>query len=142
MLAANEQELIIEVRRGSNEAFRVLVQTHMKHAYDIVYSILGDHDDADDVTQEVFVSVYRSFPKFRGESEFGTWLFRIVKNCALNRLKQEKKIQRREVELADLKMRTLVTSNSSCVEQNDHYTARQYFHGQVYVLVECVDLSP
>ena len=100
MPAANEQELIIEVRRGSHDAFRVLVQTHMKQAYDIAYSILGDHDDADDVAQQAFVNVHRSLQKFRGESEFGTWLFRIVKNCALNRLKQKKRKQRRDVELA------------------------------------------
>jgi RNA polymerase sigma-70 factor, ECF subfamily len=100
MPAANEQELIIEVRRGSHDAFRVLVQMHMKQAYDIAYSILGDHDDADDVAQEAFVNVYRSLPKFRGESEFSTWLFRIVKNCALNRLKQKKRKQRRDVDLA------------------------------------------
>jgi RNA polymerase sigma-70 factor (ECF subfamily) len=100
MPASNEQELLIEVKRGSHDAFRVLVQTHMKPAYDIAYSILGDHDDADDVAQETFVNVHRSLTKFRGESDFDTWLFRIVKNCALNRLKQRKKKQRREVELA------------------------------------------
>jgi RNA polymerase sigma-70 factor (ECF subfamily) len=100
MPAANEQELIIEVRRGSHDAFRVLVQMHMNQVYDIAYSILGDHDDADDVAQEAFVNVHRSLPKFRGESEFSTWLFRIVKNCALNRLKQKKRRQRRDVDLA------------------------------------------
>lgn len=100
MPAAHEQELIIEVRRGSHDAFRALVQRYMKQAYDVAYSILGNHDDADDVAQEAFVSVHRSLATFRGESEFGTWLFRIVKNCALNRLKQKRRKQRREVDLA------------------------------------------
>jgi RNA polymerase sigma-70 factor, ECF subfamily len=100
MPAAREQDLIIEIKEGSHDAFRVLVQTHMKQVYDIAFSILGDHDDADDVAQEAFVNVHRSLAKFRGDSEFGTWLYRIVKNCALNRLKQRKRKQRREVELA------------------------------------------
>jgi RNA polymerase sigma-70 factor (ECF subfamily) len=100
MPAAHEQELIIEVKRGSHDAFRLLVQRYMKQAYDIAYSILGNHDDADDVAQEAFVKVHRSVATFRGDSEFGTWLFRIVKNCALNRLKQQKRKQRREVDLA------------------------------------------
>lgn len=72
----------------------------MRQAYDVAYSILGDHDDADDVAQEAFVNVHRSLPGFRGDSDFATWLFRIVKNCALNRLKQRKRKQRREVDLA------------------------------------------
>lgn len=106
MRAANEKDLITEVRQGSHDAFRVLVQTYMKQVYDVAYSILGNHDDADDVAQESFVNVHRSFAKFRGESAFSTWLFRIVKNCALNRLKQRTRKQRREVELtiADTEM--------------------------------------
>ncbi len=99
MADTRAQDLIVEVRRGSNSAFRVLVQMHMRQAYDIAYGILGDHDDADDAAQEAFVNVYRSLARFRGDADFSTWLFRIVKNCALNRLKQRKRKQKREVEL-------------------------------------------
>ena len=118
MPAANEQELIIEVKRGSHDAFRALVQTHMKQAYDIAYSFLGDHDDADDVAQEAFVNVHRSLATFRGDSDFGTWLFRIVKNCALNRLKQRKRKQRREVELA-IADNEMVSMNAGIVSTED-----------------------
>jgi len=100
MSAAQEQELIAEVTRGNHGAFRELVQTHMKMAYDIAYSLLGNHDDADDVAQEAFVNVHRSLAKFRKESDFKTWLFRIVKNGALNRLKQTKRRRNREVDLS------------------------------------------
>ncbi len=100
MPVADEQVLITNVRQGSHEAFRVLVETYMKQAYDVAFSILGNHEDADDVAQEAFVRVHRSLASFRGESAFSTWLFRIVKNCSLNRLKQRKRKQGREVELA------------------------------------------
>ena len=100
MPAADEQELVNNVRQGSHDAFRVLVQTYMKQSYDVAFSIVGNHDDADDVTQEAFVRVHRSIASFRGDSGFGTWLFRIVTNCSLNRLKQRKRTQRREVDLA------------------------------------------
>lgn len=115
---ANAQDLIEEVRRGSQNAFRVLVQTHMKQAYDVAYGILGDHDDADDVAQEAFVNVHRSLDRFRGEAEFATWLFRIVKNCALNRLKQKKRKQRREVELA-FADREITTINAGVKDAED-----------------------
>ena len=100
MPAADEFELINNVRQGNHDAFRVLVQTYMKQAYDVAFSIVGNHDDADDVTQEAFVKVHRSIATFRGDSGFSTWLYRIVTNCSLNRLKQSKRKQRREVELA------------------------------------------
>jgi RNA polymerase sigma-70 factor (ECF subfamily) len=100
MPAADEQALILEARAGSHDAFRVLVHKHMKEAYDVAYSIVGNHDDADDIAQESFVKIHRSLARFRGESEFATWLFRIVKNGALNRLKQRKRKEKREVELA------------------------------------------
>jgi RNA polymerase sigma-70 factor, ECF subfamily len=118
MPAAHEQDLISEVTKGSHDAFRVLVQTHMKQAYDIAFSILGDHDDADDVAQEAFVNVHRSVAKFRGESDFDTWLFRIVKNGALNRLKQKKRKQRREVELAAVD-NEMVSMNAGVVSSED-----------------------
>jgi len=118
MPAASEQELITEVRTGSRDAFRVLVQTHMRQAYDIAFSILGDHDDADDVAQEAFVNVHRSLSGFRGESDFSTWLYRIVKNCALNRLKLRKKKQRREVELA-IADEELISVNEGIAKSDD-----------------------
>lgn len=118
MPAADEQELINNVRQGSHDAFRVLVQTYMKQAYDVAFSIVGNHDDADDVTQEAFVKVHRSIVAFRGDSGFSTWLFRIVTNCSLNRLKQRKRKQRREVELAvaDLEV---VSMNAGIVNTED-----------------------
>lgn len=118
MPAANEQDLITEVRQGNHDAFRVLVQSYMKQAYDIAYSILGNHDDADDVAQESFVNVHRSVAGFRGESEFSTWLFRIVKNCALNRLKQRKRKQEREVDLTTVDSE-MVGVNAGIVNLDD-----------------------
>ncbi|MBI3003952.1 MAG: hypothetical protein HYY49_00875 [Ignavibacteriales bacterium] len=56
----NEQQLIQQVREGNHEAFRELVQRHMKQAYNVAYGLLTDHDDADDVSQEAFVKVHRN----------------------------------------------------------------------------------
>ncbi len=118
MPAADEQELINNVRQGSHDAFRVLVQTYMKQAYDVAFSIVGNHDDADDVTQEAFVKVHRSIAAFRGDSGFSTWLFRIVTNCSLNRLKQRKRKQRREVDLA-VADHEVVSMNAGIVNTED-----------------------
>ena len=118
MPVADEQDLIIDARQGSHEAFRLLVEKYMKQAYDVAFGILGNHDDADDVTQEAFVNVHRSITRFRGDSGFSTWLFRIVTNCALNRLKQRKRKQRREVDLA-LADQELVSFNAGALSAED-----------------------
>ncbi|HEX9829219.1 MAG TPA: RNA polymerase sigma factor [Bacteroidota bacterium] len=99
MPVADVQQLIEKAQDGSHEAFRILVERHMKQAYNLAYGFLHDHDDAQDVTQESFVRAYQSIASFRVESEFGTWLYRIVHNTALNRLRQRKTILGRSVGL-------------------------------------------
>ena len=69
----------------------------MRGAYDVAYHFLGSHDDAQDTAQEAFVRVHRSLGSFRGDSEFGTWLYRIVTNLSMNRLRGKKSRARFEV---------------------------------------------
>src|ERR1041385_1761022 len=97
MPAADERQLILDVQEGSHDAFRLLVERYMKQAYTVAYGFLRDHDDAEDVAQESFVRVYRSIRSFRGDSEFGTWLYRIVMNLSLNRIQQKKHKAQKEV---------------------------------------------
>jgi RNA polymerase sigma-70 factor (ECF subfamily) len=98
MPAADERQLILDVQEGSHDAFRLLVERYMKQAYTVAYGFLRDHDDAEDVAQESFVRVYRSIKTFRGDSEFGTWLYRIVMNLSLNRAQQRKNARLRTEE--------------------------------------------
>lgn len=90
MKAADEQQLIFRVREGDHEAFRLLVERYMKYAYNIAYGFVGNHDDAEDIAQDSFVKVYEAISTFRGESSFNTWLYRIVTNLSLNRVRQKK----------------------------------------------------
>jgi RNA polymerase sigma-70 factor (ECF subfamily) len=101
MPAPDERELILRAKEGSRDAFRLLVERHMKGAYDIAHRLLGDHEDAQDVAQEAFVRVHRSLVSFRGDAVFGTWLYRIVTNLAMNRLRQRKSRARFEVPAGD-----------------------------------------
>lgn len=89
-MAADEQQLIQQAKNGNNEAFRCLVERYMKQAYNVAYRFVNNHDDAEDVAQEAFIRAFRSLNTFRGDSEFSTWLYRIVMNLSLNKLKQKK----------------------------------------------------
>jgi RNA polymerase sigma-70 factor (ECF subfamily) len=98
MPAADEQQLISRAREGSHEAFRILVEQHMKQAYNVAYGFVGNHDAAADVAQEALVRAYQALGTFRGESGFATWLQRIVMNLAMNRVKSDRARARREVD--------------------------------------------
>jgi RNA polymerase sigma-70 factor (ECF subfamily) len=101
MTAADEQQLILQVKEGNHEAFRVLVERHMKQTYNVVFGFVNDHDDAEDLTQESFVRAYRSIGSFRGEAGFGTWLYRIATNLSLNRVRQKNLSASREIRESD-----------------------------------------
>jgi RNA polymerase sigma-70 factor (ECF subfamily) len=80
-------ELIEEFQRGKAEGFNELVRRYQQKVYWIARRIMSTHDDADDVVQDVFIRVYKSLGKFRGDSEFYTWLYRITMNVSLNALR-------------------------------------------------------
>ena len=108
--AADEQHLILQAKEGSHEAYRLLVNRHMKQAYDVAFRFVGNHHGAEDITQEAFVRAYHSLSRFRGEAEFGTWLYRIIVNLSFNWLKQNKR--RAQYEARDIDPALLAATSS------------------------------
>ncbi len=94
--AVNESELIQQVKEGDPDAFRCLVEQYMKRAYTIAYSFVNDHHGAEEIAQDAFVRIHRSIGSFRGDAEFGTWLYRIVMNLSLNHLKSSRRKRNRD----------------------------------------------
>lgn len=85
--AAREAQLLSRVRRGDERAFAGLVREHQDRVFDLTFRMLGDRQEAEDVAQEVFATLHRALPHFRGESRLSTWIFRVARNHCLNRLK-------------------------------------------------------
>ena len=79
-----------QCREGDSLAIERLVQTHQRDVYRLALSILDDPDEADDATQEVFLSALRALESFRGQAAFKTWLFSITLNVCRNRLGRNK----------------------------------------------------
>ena len=71
--------------------FEEIVEKHGDFVYNVVYRVLGNHSDAEDATQEAFLSAYRNFTKFRGEAEVRTWLYRIAVNASLMSLRRDRR---------------------------------------------------
>lgn len=119
---SGEQQLIQEAGRGNDRAFQSLVERHMKRTYNVAFSFVGDHDSAEDITQEVFVKVHSKLSSFRGESEFSTWLYRITLNLSLNYLKQRRNRSERTVELMDHALENVVfhDGQTDSMDQRTH----------------------
>lgn len=87
----SDSELIRECRRGNKDAFRELVERYQRKILSVAVGMLHNQDDALEVTQEAFVKAYGSLDRFKGESSFYTWLYRIVVNLAIDRRRRERR---------------------------------------------------
>ena len=80
----DEREAVEACQRGEREAFDRLVERFQRDIYRLCYRYVNNHEDANDVAQEVFLKAYRAIRRFRGDSSFSTWLYRIAVNTCLN----------------------------------------------------------
>ena len=90
----NQQELIVQLQQGDEQAFKRLVDEWQSMVYNTALGIVQNADDADDITQDVFIQVYQSVSSFKGESKFSTWLYRIVITKSLDHIKKKKRKKR------------------------------------------------
>jgi len=81
-----DQQLVVRAQRGDTRAFDLLVLKYQGRIATLVSRFLNDPSEVEDVTQEAFIKAFRALPKFRGESAFYTWLYRIASNAAKNHL--------------------------------------------------------
>ncbi len=84
----NEKEAVKKAKRGDSAAFEQLVQMYEKKVYATAYRFAGNEHDALDISQEVFIRVYRFIGKFNEESSFSTWLYRITVNACKDLVKK------------------------------------------------------
>jgi RNA polymerase sigma-70 factor (ECF subfamily) len=82
-----ERTLLRRLRERDERAFRELVEAHRDRVYNITYRMLGNRHEAEDVSQEVFIAVFKTIDTFREESKFSTWLYRVAVNHCKNRIK-------------------------------------------------------
>ena len=82
--------LITLFQRGDEGAFRLLVERHAQRVRNLVFSIFNDPSMVDDISQEVFIRVYEGLPKFRFESSFYTWLYRITVNKSRDEMRKRR----------------------------------------------------
>jgi len=82
-----ERSLLRRLRDRDERAFRELLESHRDRVFNITFRMLGNRHEAEDVAQEVFISVFKTIDSFREESKFSTWLYRVTVNHCKNRIK-------------------------------------------------------
>jgi len=87
----DDKLLVGFAQEGERRAFSELVQRHQMRVYHTVFGMVGNRDDADDLAQLVFIKAFRSLHRFKGQSQFSTWLYRISINCCLDWIKSQKR---------------------------------------------------
>jgi RNA polymerase sigma-70 factor (ECF subfamily) len=85
-----ETRLIEQARAGSLKAFEELVLSYEKKIYNYCLRMTNNREDAEDLTQEVFVRVYKNLNKFKGNSQLSTWIYRIAHNVCIDRYRKSK----------------------------------------------------
>ena len=90
-MSGEEEDVLTRAKRGDRLAFTELVRKHQRRVYATALHIMGNHGDADDVAQDVFLRAYRALASFDGRSDLFTWLYRITVNTALNHIRTRKR---------------------------------------------------
>ena len=87
LTALREAMLVRRLQQREERAFHEVVRLYQHKVYNLVFRMIGNREEAEDIAQEVFVTVFKSIEGFRGESKLGTWLYRIATNHCKNRMK-------------------------------------------------------
>jgi RNA polymerase sigma-70 factor (ECF subfamily) len=92
----NEQGLVQRVRSGDEAAFSELIFIYQNRIFALASRLVTSEQDAEEIVQDVFVSLYRKIGEFEGRSSLSSWLYRITFNCALMKLRTRRRKDRRE----------------------------------------------
>ncbi len=115
------ENTIIEASKGNVESFEDIYKAYSDFVYNVAFRVVNNMDEAQEVTQEVFITVYRKLESFKFKSSFKTWVYRITINTAINFAKKRTKDRSRIVEFNDKnEFKTTVDSVSEEIEEEQH----------------------
>lgn len=90
-MTTNDKTIINQIINGDTNAFSVLVDRYKDLVFTLALRMLKNREEAEEVSQDAFIKAYRSLPRFKGQSKFSTWIYRVAYNTCLDRLKKNKK---------------------------------------------------
>lgn len=88
MTTNNDQILINQIKHGDTNAFGQLVDRYKDLVYTLAIRMLKNREEAEEVSQDTFIKTYKSLDRFKGDSKFSTWIYRVAYNTCLDRIKK------------------------------------------------------
>lgn len=88
----NDRRIIADCLNGDEEAITLLIDRHLKAVFNFTYRLVGKSEEAEDITQETFLKMWRNLKKYHRSENFKTWLFTIARNTAIDWLRKKKNI--------------------------------------------------
>lgn len=128
----NDSELIRQFKNGDIKGYNEIVRKYQKQVYWVIRKMVLDHDEADDITQEVFIKVYSALKEFREESNLFTWLYRIATNYAINHIR---KVKVRNTVSVEIVVEQIESQDKPSDEMIDEQTRRR-------ILEEAIETLP
>jgi RNA polymerase sigma factor (sigma-70 family) len=127
----NDSELIRQFKNGDIKGYNEIVRKYQQQVYWVIRKIVQDHDDTDDITQEVFIKVYSALKEFREESNLFTWLYRIATNYAIN---HTRKVKVRNTVSVELVVEQVETGEKNAGELMDEQSRRKILEQAIETL--------
>ncbi|WP_348076378.1 RNA polymerase sigma factor [Flavobacterium sp.] len=91
MTIIDDKHYINQIIEGNSNAFAVLVDRYKDLVFTLAYKMVKNREEAEEISQDTFIKIFKSLNKFKGESKFSTWVYKITYNTCLDRLKKSKK---------------------------------------------------
>ena len=129
----NDTEFIRLFKSGDVKGYNEIVRKYQKQIYWVIRKMVLDHDEADDITQEVFIKVYSALKDFREESNLFTWLYRIATNYSINHIKKTKTRNTVSVEMV---LEPMESGDKAADELMDDENRRQILEAAIKTLPE------
>ncbi|MGQ1910288.1 RNA polymerase sigma factor [Marinifilum sp. RC60d5] len=117
---------IAKIKDGDPGAYAVLVDKYKKMGFNVALQLMGNREDAEEVTQDAFLKAYQALDTYKGESKFSTWIYRIIYNTAISRLRK-KKLDTRSID-DEYSASVNVKSTQSAVKELRNGERKQYLN--------------
>ena len=98
VIADSDAVAVERTLAGERDAYRILVERHSQNVFRLAYRMTGNRQDTEEIVQEAFLRAYQKLGQFAARANFGTWVYRIAANYAIDRMRQKKKEDVRRVE--------------------------------------------
>jgi RNA polymerase sigma factor (sigma-70 family) len=117
----DEKKIILDCLNGDTASYRVLVDKYQHFAYTLSVRITKNAEDAEEVTQDAFVKAYRSLSGFKGDCKFSTWLYKIVVNLSVSKVRRKKEAHQN---IDDLNLQVSVDNESAMKRERSYYVEK------------------